>query len=112
MKRIEAYIQEFMLQRVLKELRAVHVTGMTVMNVRGFGREKDDAYPHTMEDHAVDFVSKVKIEILCRDDEVTSLLEAIRRGAHTGRAGDGKIFVTPVEQLVAIRDDRVDEGAL
>ena len=67
MKRIEAYIQPFMLTRVMHELREVHVHGLTVSDVRGFGREKDESYPHDASDYAVDFTPKVKLEIIAAD---------------------------------------------
>ena len=103
MKKLEAYIQPFMLQRVLKELRAAHVHGMTVTDVRGFGREKDESYPHHSADYAIDFTPKIRVEVLARDEEVDDIVEAIARGAHTGRAGDGKVFVVDIAQAVSIR---------
>lgn len=112
MKRIEAYIQEFMLHRVIRELHGMHVPGLTVANVRGFGREKDESYPHHSSDYAVDFTPKVKLEILCRDEQANDLVEAILRSAHTGRKGDGKVFVTPVEQVFSIRERKSGEEAI
>src|SRR3990172_3743682 len=103
MKLVEAYIQPFMLTRVLHELRDVHVHGLTVMDVRGFGREKDESYPHDSADYAVDFTPKVKLELLCQDGQVEALVEAILTGAHSGRKGDGKVFVTNVERVVSVR---------
>lgn len=84
MKRIEAYIQPFMLTRVLHGLREAQVHGLTVSDVRGFGREKDESYPHHASDYAVDFTPKVKLEILCRDEDVERFAEAIVQGGHTG----------------------------
>lgn len=112
MKRIEAYVQPFMLTRTIHSLHDVHVRGLTVTDVRGFGREKDESYPHHAEDYAVDFTPKVKLEILCRDEEADALVEAILTSAHTGRRGDGKVFVTTVESAVSIRDRRTGEDAL
>ena len=112
MKKVEAYIQPFMLQRVLKELRGIHVHGMTVMDVRGFGREKDESYPHHSADYAVDFTPKTRIEVLAPDEAVDQLVGAISRGAHTGRAGDGKVFVIAVERAVSIRTGVSGEDAI
>ena len=112
MKKIEAYIQPFMLQRVLKELRAAHVHGMTVTDVRGFGREKDESYPHHSADYAIDFTPKIRVEVLARDEEVDDLVEAITRGAHTGRAGDGKVFVVDVARAVSIRTGAKGDEAI
>ncbi len=111
MKRVEAYIQPFMLTRVLHELREVDVRGLTVSDVRGFGRGKDESHPHHGSEHVVDFTPKLKLEILCRDLETETLVEALLRGAHTGRKGDGKVFVTDVAEVVSIRSrDSGDEA--
>ena len=112
MKRVEAYIQPFMLTRVLHELREAQVHGLTVSDVRGFGREKDESYPHHATDYAVDFTPKVKLEILCRDVDVDDLVETLVRGAHTGRRGDGKVFVTDVDSVVSIRSHQSGDDAL
>lgn len=112
MKRVEAYIQPFMLTRVLHEIREAHVHGLTVSDVRGFGREKDESYPHHASDYAVDFTPKVKLEILCRDGDVDGLVESLVRGAHTGRRGDGKVFVTAVERVVSIRSRQSGDEAI
>ena len=112
MKRVEAYIQPFMLTRVLHELREAHVHGLTVSDARGFGREKDESYPHHASDYAVDFTPKVKIEILCRDEDVERLVETLVIGAHTGRRGDGKVFVTAVESVVSIRNRETGDDAI
>jgi nitrogen regulatory protein P-II 1 len=112
MKRVEAYIQPFMLTRVLHELRQAHVHGLTVSDVRGFGREKDESYPHHASDYAVDFTPKVKLELLCHDDEVEALLSVLQRGAHTGRRGDGKILVSPIERLMSIRTEEEGDAAI
>ena len=112
MKKIEAYIQPFMLQRVLKELRAAHAHGLTVTDVRGFGREKDESYPHHSADYAIDFTPKVRLEVLARDEDVDGLVEAITRGAHTGRAGDGKVFVVDLALAVSIRTGTKGDEAI
>ena len=112
MKRVEAYIQPFMLTRVLHELREVHVRGLTISDVRGFGREKDESHPHHASDYAVDFTPKIKLEILCRDPDIDGLVEALLRGAHTGRKGDGKVFVTDVEAVLSIRSGESGDEAI
>ena len=109
MKRVEAYIQPFMLTH---ELRDAHAHGLTVMDVRGFGREKDESYPHHSADYAVDFTPKVKLELLCQDGQVEAILEAILKGAHTGRRGDGKVFVTDVERIVSVRSREAGDAAI
>lgn len=104
MKKIEAYIQPFMLQKVTDGLHEVHIHGMTVCEVKGFGKEKDASYPHHSRDYAVEFTPKVKIEILCNDADASRIAEVIRRTAHTGRQGDGKIIVYgAIEKVVSIR---------
>ena len=81
-------------------------------DVRGFGQEKDESYPHHATDYVVDFTPKVKLEILCRDADSGGLVEALVRAAHTGRRGDGKVFVTDVESVVSIRGRQSGEGAI
>lgn len=112
MKRIEAYIQPFMLTHVLHGLREAQVHGLTVSDVRGFGREKDESYPHHASDYAVDFTPKVKLEILCGDGEVDRLVESLVHSAHTGRRGDGKVFITDVQSVVSIRNREFGDQAL
>ena len=112
MKRVEAYLQPFMLSHALRELRAIHVHGLTVTEVRGFGREKDESYPHHAAEYAVDFTPKIRLEVLCRDDDAEGYVEAILKGAHTGRRGDGKVFVSDVERVVSIRTRTLDDEAL
>jgi len=112
MKRVEAYIQPFMLTRVMHELRDAHAHGLTVIDVRGFGREKDESYPHHSADYAVEFTPKVKLELLCQDGQVEAIVEAILKGAHAGRRGDGKVFVTNVESVVSIRSRETGDAAI
>jgi len=112
MKRVEAYIQPFMLTRVLHGLRDAHAHGLTVIDVRGFGREKDESYPHHSADYAVDFTPKVKLELLCQDGQVAAIVEAILKGAHTGRRGDGKVFVTDIERIVSVRSRETGDAAI
>lgn len=103
MKEIKAYIQPFMLQKVTDVLHKIHVHGMSVSELKGFGREKDEGYPHHGREAVVEFTPKVKIEIVCPDEECDAIVETIREAAHTGRRGDGKIFVFAVEESVSIR---------
>jgi len=104
MKKIEAYIQPFMLQKVTDGLHEIHIHGMTVYEVKGFGKEKDASYPHHSSDYVVEFTPKVKIEILCKDKYMEKIVDVIRKTAHTGRKGDGKIVViNAVERIISIR---------
>lgn len=103
MKEIRAYIQPFMLQKVTDALHKIHIHGMSVSELKGFGREKDEGYPHHARESVMEFTPKVKIEIVCPDDQCGAIVEAIRQTAHTGRRGDGKIFISAVEEAVSIR---------
>lgn len=112
MKEIKAYIQPFMLQKVTDALHKIHVRGMSVNEIKGFGKEKDDSYPHHSKDYVMEFTPKVKIEIVCKDDEVKRIVDVIKENAHTGRRGDGKIFTYPVDGVVSIRTGESDENAI
>jgi nitrogen regulatory protein P-II 1 len=102
MKKIEAYIQPFMLRKVEDALRLIHIHGMSIIEAKGFGREKDESYPHHTVDYVVDFTPKTKIEVICPDEDCEKIVETIRKSAHTGRKGDGKIFILDVLQAVSI----------
>jgi nitrogen regulatory protein PII len=106
MKAIVAYIQPFMLEKVTDALRMKRIHGATVIPCQGFSRRIEGKTPH-YEDPAVElgYAPKVKIEIVCQDDETRGIVQTIRESAHTGRPGDGKIFVTEVTQAVDIRTD-------
>lgn len=106
MKAIVAYVQPFMLEKVTDALRARKIHGVTVIRCEGFGRRMDGKTPH-YEDAAVElgYAPKAKIEIVCRDEETQGIVQTIRENAHTGRYGDGKIFVADVAQAVDIRTD-------
>ena len=112
MKEIKAYIQPFMLQKITDALHEIHVRGMSVSEIKGFGKEKDEGYPHHSRDYVIEFTPKIKIEIICLDEEVDKIVETIRKSGHTGRKGDGKIFVSPIEQAVSIRTGQKDKVAL
>ncbi len=112
MKKIEAYIQPFMLRKVEDALRAIHIHGMSVIEAKGFGREKDESYPHHAVDSVIDFTPKTKIEIICFDADCDKIKEAILSSAHTGRKGDGKIFIFDVQEAVSIRSGEKGEKAI
>lgn len=103
MKKIEAYIQPFMLRKVTDKLHEIHIHGMTVIEAKGFGKEKDESYPHHVTDYTVEFTPKTKIEIICLDDACEKIVETIQKSAHTSRKGDGKIIVFPIEEATSIR---------
>jgi nitrogen regulatory protein P-II 1 len=111
MKKVEAIIKPFKLDEVKDALSEVGIQGMTVTEVKGFGRTGGKKEVYRGSAYVVDFVPKVKIEIVVADSQVQSVVDAIEKSGKTGRIGDGKIFVTPVEQAVRIRTgDRNDEA--
>ena len=112
MKKIEAYIQPFMLSKVVHALRAVHIHGMSVVDAKVFGKEKYESYPHHNVDHLTDFTTKTRNEIVCLDEDHKKIIEAIRQSAHTGRKGDGKIFISNLEYAVSIRNGKENEEAI
>ena len=97
MKKIEAIIKPFKLDDVREALGEIGISGMTVSEVKGFGRQKGHTELYRGAEYVVDFLPKVKLEIVVNDEDVDSSIEAINRSAKTGKIGDGKIFVTPVE---------------
>jgi nitrogen regulatory protein P-II 1 len=103
MKRIDAIIKPFKLDEVKDRLAAVGVQGITVNEVKGFGRQKGHTELYRGAEYVVDFLPKVQISILVPEDRVQETVDAIIAGARTGRIGDGKIFVTPVEEVIRIR---------
>jgi nitrogen regulatory protein P-II 1 len=103
MKKIEAIIKPFKLDEVKESLSSIGIQGITVSEVKGFGRQKGHTELYRGAEYVVDFLPKVKLEIIVKDDLVTSVVEAITRAAKTGRIGDGKIFVVPIEDVVRIR---------
>ena len=103
MKKIEAIIKPFKLDDVREALSDIGVTGLTVSEVKGFGRQKGHTELYRGAEYVVDFLPKVKMEIILADEQVEACVEAIIKAAHTGRIGDGKIFVSPVEQVIRIR---------
>ena len=112
MKLITAIIKPFKLEEVKGALAEVGVEGMTVTEVKGFGRQKGHTEIYRGSEYTVDFLPKVKVEIAVQDDLVTKVIDAIVRGARTGKIGDGKVFVTALEETVRIRTDERGEAAL
>jgi nitrogen regulatory protein P-II 1 len=112
MKKIESVIKPFKLDDVKEKLAEVGVKGMTVSEVRGFGRQKGHTEIYRGAEYVVDFIPKIKIEVVVADDAVTDVIKAIRDAAFTGKIGDGKIFVTAVEECIRIRTGESGEQAL
>lgn len=112
MKKIEAIIKPFKLDDVRESLSAIGVTGMTASEVKGFGRQKGHTELYRGAEYVVDFLPKLKVEIVIGDDQVEACIDAIMAAARTGKIGDGKIFVTSVEKVVRIRTGEQDEQAI
>ena len=112
MKKIEAIIKPFKLDEVREALSVVGVTGLTITEVKGFGRQKGHTELYRGAEYVVDFLPKIKIEIIVTDDTLAPALDAIVKAAHTGKIGDGKIFVMPIEQVVRIRTGETNENAI
>jgi nitrogen regulatory protein P-II 1 len=112
MKKIEAIIKPFKLDEVREALSEIGITGLTVTEVKGFGRQKGHTELYRGAEYVVDFLPKVKIEIVVADKLVESALDAIVKAARTGKIGDGKIFVSGVEQVLRIRTGETGEDAV
>ena len=112
MKKIEAVIKPFKLDEVKERLSEIGIQGMTVTEVKGFGRTGGKKEVYRGSAYVVDFVPKVKIEIIVKDDLVHQVLSTIVEAAKTGRIGDGKIFVTPVDEVIRIRTGETGEDAI
>ncbi|WP_407332398.1 nitrogen regulatory protein P-II [Enterovibrio sp. 27052020O] len=112
MKKIEAIIKPFKLDDVREALAEVGITGMTVSEVKGFGRQKGHTELYRGAEYMVDFLPKVKLEIVVSDDAADQCVDTIVETAQTGKIGDGKIFVTEVERVVRIRTGEEDEEAI
>jgi nitrogen regulatory protein P-II 1 len=112
MKKIEAIIKPFKLDEVCEALNEIGVSGLTVTEVKGFGRQKGHTELYRGAEYVVDFLPKIKIEIVVAETLVDSIIETIVNVARTGKIGDGKIFVTSVEQVVRIRTGETDETAI
>ena len=112
MKKIEAIIKPFKLDEVKEALQEVGLQGITVTEAKGFGRQKGHTELYRGAEYVVDFLPKVKLEIVTSDDAVESAVEAIRSAAQTGRIGDGKIFVSSVEDVIRIRTGETGADAI
>jgi nitrogen regulatory protein P-II 1 len=112
MKKIEAIIKPFKLEEVKDALGEVGIEGMTVTEVKGFGRQKGHTEIYRGSEYTVDFLPKIKLEIVIGDDKVESALTAIVKAAKTGKIGDGKLFVSAVEQVIRIRTEEKGEAAV
>ncbi|MBI2379552.1 MAG: nitrogen regulatory protein P-II [Gammaproteobacteria bacterium] len=112
MKKIEAIIKPFKLDDVREALAEIGITGMTVTEVKGFGRQKGHAELYRGAEYMVDFLPKVKLEVIVQNDIVDRCVEAIQETARTGKIGDGKIFVCEVERVVRIRTGEENEDAI
>jgi nitrogen regulatory protein P-II 1 len=112
MKKIEAIIKPFKLDEVREALSEIGVTGLTVAEVKGFGRQKGHTELYRGAEYVVDFLPKVKVELIVADTLVDRAIESIVKAARTGKIGDGKIFVTTVEQVVRIRTGESGEAAV
>src|SRR5436190_18194555 len=112
MKKIEAIFKPFKLDEVREALSEIGVSGLTVTEVKGFGRQKGHTELYRGAEYVVDFLPKVKVDVILADDMVERAIEAIVRAARTGKIGDGKIFVTAVEQVVRIRTGEFGEAAV
>ena len=112
MKQIVAIIKPFKLDEVREALAEMGVSGLTVTEVKGFGRQKGHTELYRGAEYVVDFLPKVKVEVVVKGEDVERCIDAILRAAKTGKIGDGKIFVTPIEQVVRIRTGEQDDAAI
>jgi nitrogen regulatory protein P-II 1 len=112
MKKIEAIIKPFKLDDVREALSGIGVTGMTASEVKGFGRQKGHTELYRGAEYVVDFLPKLKLEVVVADEQVDACIDAITGAARTGKIGDGKIFVTGVEKVVRIRTGEQDNDAI
>ena len=112
MKKIEAVIKPFKLDEVREALSTVGVSGLTVTEVKGFGRQKGHTELYRGAEYVVDFLPKLKIEVIVPDDKLQICVDAIVKAANTGRIGDGKIFVTNIEHVLRIRTGELNDDAI
>jgi nitrogen regulatory protein P-II 1 len=112
MKKVEAIIKPFKLDDVREALSAIGVTGMTTSEVKGFGRQKGHTELYRGAEYVVDFLPKVKVELVINEEQLDACIDAITGAARTGKIGDGKIFVSPVEKVVRIRTGEEDAAAI
>jgi len=112
MKRVDAIVKPFKLDDVREALSEVGITGMTATEVKGFGRQKGHTELYRGAEYVVDFLPKVKIEVVINDDQLDACIDAITTAARTGKIGDGKIFVATVERVIRIRTGEENEDAI
>lgn len=112
MKKIEAIIKPFKLDDVKDALNSIGITGMTMSEVKGYGRQKGHTEIYRGAEYVVDFIPKIKIEIVVPADQVDQVVETVRTAANTGKIGDGKIFVLPIERVVRVRTGEEDRDAV
>jgi len=112
MKKIEAIIKPFKLEDVKEALSGLGVEGMTVSEVKGFGRQKGHTEIYRGSEYTVDFLPKIKVEVVLADSQVTAAVEAVVKAAKTGKIGDGKVFVSSIENAIRIRTEETGEQAV
>ena len=112
MKKIEAIIKPFKLEDVKEALREIGIQGLTVVEVKGFGRQKGHTELYRGAEYVIDFLPKIKLEIVVTEDMVSKVIETIKESAKTGKIGDGKIFIFPAEDVVRIRTGERGEDAI
>jgi nitrogen regulatory protein PII len=112
MKLITAIIKPFKLEEVRESLDQLGITGMTISEVKGYGRQKGHTELYRGAEYVIDFLPKIKIEVAVRDDQTKSIIEAISKAASSGKIGDGKIFISPLEKVIRIRTGELNEEAL
>ncbi|OOR89268.1 transcriptional regulator [Moraxella caviae] len=112
MKLISAIVKPFKLDDIREALSELGVNGMTITEVKGFGRQKGHTEMYRGAEYVVDFLPKIKIEVACTDEMAEPIIEAMVKAANTGKIGDGKIFITPLEGVIRIRTGELDETAL
>ncbi len=112
MKKIEAIVKPFKLDDIKEALQRIDIKGMTITEVKGFGRQKGHTEIYRGAEYIIDFIPKVKLELILDDDQVPQVLQAIQDAARTGKIGDGKIFVLPVEEVIRIRTGETGIAAI
>jgi nitrogen regulatory protein P-II 1 len=112
MKKIEAIVKPFKLDEVKDALQQIEIKGMTITEVKGFGRQKGHTEIYRGAEYVVDFIPKIKLELVVDDSQVTPVLKTIQEAARTGKIGDGKIFVLPVEEVIRIRTGEIGAAAI
>ena len=112
MKKIEAIVKPFKLDEVKDALNGIGIKGMTVTEVKGYGRQKGHTEIYRGAEYVVDFIPKIKMEIIVSDDQVDQVVDTIVKVARTGKIGDGKIFISPVERIIRVRTGETDSEAV